>query len=124
MRSTNKAPDFLSNSYFTGSPPTGTSITTLIFSGGLSPVGMRSMFIGSLLGQVAAAPKQREPEEQCRDAGGHGTNCIACGEAIGVAFDQQCRVERESREGREAAEDPGGEEQPHVLGDARTKHEI
>src|SRR6478609_6714590 len=45
MRSTNRAPDFLSNSYFTGSPPSGTSMTMLIDSGGSSPTGMRSMFM-------------------------------------------------------------------------------
>src|SRR5207245_1710515 len=45
MRSTNRAPDFLSNSYLTGSPPTGTSMMTLRLSGGLSPAGMRSMFM-------------------------------------------------------------------------------
>src|SRR3546814_3267826 len=45
MRSTQRAPDFLSNSYLTGSPPTGTSMMTLTLSGGLSPMGIRSMFI-------------------------------------------------------------------------------
>src|SRR5690349_8824673 len=45
MRSTKIAPDFLSNSYFTGSPPSGTSMITLIRSGGASPTGMRSMFM-------------------------------------------------------------------------------
>jgi hypothetical protein len=45
MRSTNSAPDSLSNSYLTGSPPSGTSMTTLRLSGGLAPVGMRSMFM-------------------------------------------------------------------------------
>jgi len=45
MRSTNSAPLALSNSYFTGSPPTGTSMITLRLSGGSSPIGIRSMFI-------------------------------------------------------------------------------
>src|SRR5689334_18299992 len=45
MRSTNRAPETLSNSYFTGSPPTGTSMMTLMDSGGSSPTGMRSMFM-------------------------------------------------------------------------------
>src|ERR1700740_963484 len=43
MRSTNSAPDALSNSYFTGSPPTGTSMMTFRLSGGVSPVGIRSI---------------------------------------------------------------------------------
>src|SRR6476469_7495280 len=50
MRSTNSAPDCLSNSYFTGSPPVGTSMITLRLSGGLSPVGIYSM-------RMAAAPR-------------------------------------------------------------------
>src|SRR3954451_21933301 len=33
MRSTNKAPDFLSNSYLTGSPPAGTSVWAVAGSG-------------------------------------------------------------------------------------------
>src|SRR3546814_10716695 len=45
MRSTNSAPLALSNSYLTGSPPIGTSMMTLRLSGGLSPMGMRSMFM-------------------------------------------------------------------------------
>src|SRR6218665_3010573 len=45
MRSTNRAPETLSNSYFTGSPPTGTSMMTLMLSGGSLPTGMRSMFM-------------------------------------------------------------------------------
>src|ERR1051326_2659690 len=45
MRSTKIAPDFLSNSYFTGSPPTGTSMITLTRAGGSSPSGIRSMFM-------------------------------------------------------------------------------
>ena len=40
------SPDVLSNSYFTGSPPTGTSMTTFRLSGGLSPTGIKSMFTG------------------------------------------------------------------------------
>src|SRR5215217_5486961 len=95
MRSTNKAPDFLSNSYFTGSPPTGTSMMTLMFSGGLSPVGIRLMFMALFLGQVAAAPKHRQPQEQCREAGGDGADGVAGGEAVGVALDKQRRIEAE-----------------------------
>ena len=37
------SPDGLSNSYFTGSPPVGTSMMTLRLSGGLSPTGIDSM---------------------------------------------------------------------------------
>src|SRR6478735_1327500 len=49
MRSTNSAPLALSNSYFTGSPPTGTSMTTLRLSGGLSPAGIRSISMARAL---------------------------------------------------------------------------
>src|SRR4029450_300326 len=45
MRSTKMAPLFLSNSYLTGSPPIGTSISTLMLCGGLGPTGIRSIFM-------------------------------------------------------------------------------
>src|SRR5690349_15723613 len=45
IRSTNKAPLALSNSYFTGSPPIGTSMSTLTLCGGLAPAGIRSIFM-------------------------------------------------------------------------------
>src|SRR3546814_1085483 len=61
MRSTNSAPDFLSNSYFTGSPPTGTSMMTLRLSGGLSPIGTMSIRIGLPLSNT------REPARPARD---------------------------------------------------------
>src|SRR5438309_5514626 len=65
MRSTNKAPETLSNSYFTGSPPTGTSMMTLMFSGGLSPVGMRLMFMTAhLKGQIAGCSDSAQPYRQ------------------------------------------------------------
>src|SRR3954452_7527034 len=118
MRSTNKAPDFLSNSYFTGSPPTGTSMTTLIFSGGLSPVGMRSMFIALFLWEVPAASKHREAKEQRRHARRDRSHDVAGGEAVGMALDQQRGVERESGEGGEAAEDSGRQKKANVLGNA------
>ena len=72
----------------------------------------------------ARAPKQGQAEEQCDKAGNDRTDDISGGEAIGMAFDQQCGIEREGRESREPAEDAGGEEQPHVLGDARAEGEI
>src|SRR5678816_526649 len=45
IRSTKMAPLFLSNSYLTGSPPIGTSISTLMLCGGLDPAGIRSIFM-------------------------------------------------------------------------------
>src|SRR5690348_1481407 len=115
MRSTNSAPDFLSNSYFTGSPPTGTSMTTLMLPGGSSPTGMRSMFMVRFSGQVPGAPKHRQSEEQSGECGGDRSHDIASGRAIGIAFDQQRGIEREGRECGEAAKDAGRQEQAHVL---------
>src|SRR5687768_3307917 len=48
MRSTNSAPLALSNSYFTGSPPVGTSMMTLRVCGGFSPTGIKSIRISDL----------------------------------------------------------------------------
>src|SRR4051812_2834097 len=67
MRSTNSAPDFLSNSYFTGSPPTGTSITTFRLSGGLSPTGIKSIRMSFLYG-VARRPVSAGLEQQVETA--------------------------------------------------------
>src|SRR5258705_9934713 len=41
-----------------------------------------------------------------------------------MPFDQQCRVERERREGREPAQQPCRQEQPHMLADPRAEGEI
>src|SRR5258707_15196798 len=46
-RSTIRAPDSLSNSYLTGSPPCGISITTLMSKGGSLPIAILSMFIAA-----------------------------------------------------------------------------
>src|SRR5438046_6261041 len=99
MRSTNRAPDFLSNSYFTGSPPTGTSMITLTLFGGSSPIGMRSMFIAMFLGQVPGVPKQGQAEEQCADARRHRSDRVAGRRPVVMAFDEQRRIERKGREG-------------------------
>src|SRR5690242_14853941 len=124
MRSTNNAPDFLSNSYFTGSPPTGTSMTTLTLFGGSSPMGMRSRFIASFLGQVSGAPKDRQAEEQRRKARGDRSQDIARRHPECMALNEQSRIEREGRKGGESAEYACREEQFHVLADTGPKGEI
>src|SRR3990167_309905 len=57
MRSTNSAPLALSNSYFTGSPPVGTSMITLRLSGGLSPTGILSICMARAFRRSLAAPQ-------------------------------------------------------------------
>ena len=60
MRSTKIAPDTLSNSYLTGSPPIGTSMSTLMLCGGLEPAGIRSMFM--MARALAAAAPRATPD--------------------------------------------------------------
>src|SRR5690606_3487766 len=58
MRSTNSAPLSLWNSYFTGSPPVGTSMMTLRLSGGLSPTGMYSIRMDARFRKVERHPSR------------------------------------------------------------------
>jgi len=51
----------LSISYFTGSPPIGTSMTVFTSSGGLWPMAMASRFIGRFLKDCAKGPSLRRP---------------------------------------------------------------
>ena len=64
---------------------------------------------------VAGAPKHRQAEEQCGKARRDRSDDISGGEPKRMPLDQQSSVERECGEGREAAEDAGREQQPHVL---------
>src|SRR5690606_24926981 len=67
MRSTKIAPEALSTSYLTGSASFGISMTTLISSGGLAPVGTRSRPMG-----VGCSG--------CCGGGGYSTRCGAANE--------------------------------------------
>src|SRR5690606_7011701 len=67
MRATKIAPDALSTSYLTGSAAFGISMTTLISSGGVAPVGTRSRPMG-----VGCSG--------CCGGGGYSTRCGAANE--------------------------------------------
>ena len=73
---------------------------------------------------MSAGPEQRQADEDCSDADDDGRKDVGGGLAVGVAFDQHGRIEAEGGEGGEAAEDPGREEQPHVLAHAGAIGEI
>src|SRR6478609_8964617 len=96
MRSTTSAPLALSNSYFTGSPPTGTSMTTLRLSGGLSPAGIRSISMARALdrsrriGEAGIALRRKLAQidfDKVRGrVGGNGEFAMHVGLATGFAY--------------------------------------
>src|SRR5215813_8184374 len=72
-RSTNSAPDSLSSSYFTGSPPRGISMMAFTSQGGLRPMGIfeMSMILCLLLRHGSMyrrriAPHHPQKENQAR----------------------------------------------------------
>src|SRR5678815_2817246 len=68
MRSTKIAPLGLSNSYLTGSPPIGTSISTLTLCGTSVPDGIRSILMMAL--PLDADAPRATPQGQARSARG------------------------------------------------------
>jgi inorganic pyrophosphatase len=69
-------------------------------------------------------PHQRQSGQQAADRKRDGKNDVERRKAKLAALIKQDGIERERREGGVAAEDPGGQEQPHVLWDAALEGEI